>query len=129
MPKVHVQPACDAMGDEPSRLKISVPPAVNSLGAGSLLRVPPKLPPLLSFDPSPRIQPLGRIEEVVVGLRGTSDVGEVTCEEEAELNRDRASQRHQPLFLSFPKDADHAPGCVKVADPQPGKLGTPQPQL
>jgi hypothetical protein len=91
--EVHVQPVRDPAADETGRFELAVPPAMDSLSAGALLRVGPDGALLLAFRAASVVDLLGRVEEVVVRLGRPADVGEIAAEEEPKLGENRPAER------------------------------------
>jgi hypothetical protein len=100
--EVHVQPVRDPAADESRRLELAIPPAMNGLRAGELLRVGEHGELLLALGAASGVDLLRRVEEVVVRLGQSADVREVGAEVKPELGEDGPAERKQPLLPTLP---------------------------
>ena len=123
--QVHVHPVRDPAADETCRLELAVPPAMDCLRARALLGIGPDGELLLALGAASVVDLLGRIEEVVVGLRWSIDVGEIAAEEEPQLGEDRPAEREHALLSAFPVDPERAALRVEVADLDASQLPSP----
>jgi hypothetical protein len=97
---------------------------MNGLRARPLLRIGTDGEVLLTLGAAPSVDLLRRVEQVVVRLGPSTDVGEVGAEEEPELGEDRPAERKQSLLPTLAVDAEHATLRVEVADLDPGQLAS-----
>src|SRR6266545_1048520 len=123
--QVHVHPVRDPAADETCRLELAVPPAMDCLRARALLGIGTDGEFLLALRAASVIDLLGRIEEVIVGLRRSADVGEIGAEEEVQLGDDRPAEWEHPLLLTLPVDPERAALRVEVADLDASQLRSP----
>jgi len=123
--EVHVQPVRDPAADEPCCLELAVPPAMDGLRTGALLRVGKNGALLLTFGTATVIDLLGRVEDVIVRLRRPTDVGEIAAEEEPELGEDWPAERKQTLLTALPVNTKRAALRVEVTHLDAGQLASP----
>jgi hypothetical protein len=83
---------------------------------------------LLTLGAAPGVDLLRRVEEVVVRLGQSADVGEVCAEEETELGEDGPAKRKQPLLPALTGHADQATLRVEVAHLDAGQLASSYPE-
>ena len=87
--EVHVESVSDPLADEPCRLQLAVPPAMDRLRTWALLRVGADGELLLALGTAAGVDLLGGMQEVVVGLGRSANVGEIAAQEQLQLGEDR----------------------------------------
>jgi hypothetical protein len=98
---------------------------MDGLRARALLRVGADGELLLAFRAASVVDLLRRVEEVVVRLGRSADVGEIAAEEEVQLGEDRPAEWEHLLLLALSVDPERAALRVEVADLDAGQLASP----
>jgi hypothetical protein len=101
-------PVRDAAADETRRLELPVPPAMDGLRARALLGVGADGEPLLAFETAAVVDLRRRVEEVIVRLGQSADVGEVGAQEEPELGENGPAKRKHPFLPALAVDRSSA---------------------
>ena len=98
---------------------------MDGLRTRALLRVGADGELLLTFGAASGVDLLRRVEQVVVGLGRSADVGEIAAEEQPQLGEDRPAERQDAFLAALAVDAERAAVRVEVADLDAGELAAP----
>jgi hypothetical protein len=98
---------------------------MNRLRARPLLGIRTDGELLLAFRTAPGVDLLRRVDEVIVGLGRSADVGKIAAQEQPQLGEDRSAERKHALLSPLPVDPQRAAVRVEVADLDAGELASP----